>query len=68
MAELVATIKTSLQGEEVIVRAVQFFTSSKWKPQTQSARVATFVGRPPIPIIMLILTFISFSSSSFRVS
>jgi hypothetical protein len=60
MAELVANTKTSLQGEEVIVRAVQFFSSGKWRTQSQSARIATFAGRPPIPIGMLILTFIGF--------
>ena len=60
MADLVANSKTSLQGEEVIVRAVQFFTSGKWRTQSQSARVATFAGRPPIPVGMLILTVIAF--------
>ncbi len=60
MAELVATKKTSLQGEEVIVRAVQFFTSGKWRTQSQSSRIATFAGRPPIPVGMLILTVIGF--------
>lgn len=60
MAELVANTKTSLQGEEVIVRAVQFFTSGKWRTQSQSARIATFAGKPPIPVGMLILTVIAF--------
>lgn len=60
MAESVANTKTSLQGEEVIVRAVQFFSNSKWRTQSQSARIATFAGRPRIPIGLLILTFIGF--------
>ena len=60
MAELVGNVKTSLKGEEIIVRAVQFFTGGKWRTQSQSARIATFAGRPPIPVGMLILTVIGF--------
>lgn len=60
MADLVATARTTLGGEDVIVRAVQFFTNEKWKPQSQSARIATFQGRPPIPIgsIILMIVFV----------
>jgi hypothetical protein len=60
MADLVATAQTTLGSEEVIVRAVQFFTNEKWRPQTQSARIATFQGRPPIPIgsIILMIVFV----------
>jgi len=60
MADLVATRQTTLPGEEVIVRAVQFFTNEKWRPQTQSERIATFMGRPPIPWGLLLLTIIGF--------
>lgn len=60
MAESVISSKTSLECEEVIVRAVQFFTSGKWRTQSQSPRVATFAGRPPVPVGMLILTVIGF--------
>jgi len=31
MADLVTNGKTSLSSEEVIVRAVQFFSTAKWK-------------------------------------
>lgn len=60
MADLVATSQTSLGAEDVIVRAVQFFTNEKWKPQSQSGRIATFQGRPPIPIgsIILMIVFV----------
>jgi len=58
MADLVATRQTTVPGEEVIVRAVQFFTNEKWRPQTQSERIATFMGRPPFPIGSLILTLL----------
>ena len=61
MAELVGHGKTSLQSEDVVVRAVQFFTSGKWRTQSQSARIATFIGRPPIPIGMIVLTVIGFA-------
>lgn len=60
MAELMSNGKTTLPGEEVIVRSIPFFTSGKWKCQSQSARVATFVGRPPIPWGLLFLTIIGF--------
>jgi len=60
MAQMVTNSRTTLPGEEVIVRAVQFFTNEKWRPQTQSARNATFEGKPPIPWGLLILTIIAF--------
>ena len=60
MADLVATAKTSLGAEDVIVRAVQFFTNEKWRPQSSSGRIATFQGRPPFPIgsIILMIVFV----------
>jgi len=58
MADLVAAAQTSLSAEDVMVRAVQFFTSEKWQPLTQSSRAATFQGRPPIPVGLLFLTII----------
>jgi hypothetical protein len=60
MADLVANAKTSLPGEDVIVRAVQFFTNERWRAQSQSSRVATFVGRPKIPVGLLLLTILGF--------
>jgi hypothetical protein len=55
MAELVTTHQTALPGDEVLVRGVQFFTNEKWRVQTQSARTATFVGRPGVPWVRIIL-------------
>jgi len=60
MADLVAAAQTSLGAEDVMVRAVQFFTNEKWRPTTQSGRVATFQGRPPIPWGYILLTIIAF--------
>lgn len=60
MADSVANAKTSLSGEEVIVRAVQFFSTEKWRATTQSARVVTFQGRPPIPVMMILFTILGF--------
>lgn len=60
MAELVANGKTTLKGDEVIIRAVQFFTTGKWRTQSQSDRIATFAGRPSIPVGLIILTIIGF--------
>lgn len=61
MADLVADKHTSLSPDDVVVRSVQFFTTGRWRAQSQSQRIATFVGRPPIPIGMLILTVIGFA-------
>ncbi len=60
MADLLANAKTTLAGEDVIVRAVQFFTNERWRAQSQSSRVATFVGRPKIPVGLLFLTVLGF--------
>jgi len=60
MADSIANAKTSLSSEEVIVRAIQFFASEKFRTGSQSGRVATFDGRPPIPWGMLLLTILGF--------
>ena len=60
MAEVVTQGTTSLGCEEVIVRAVQFFSAENWRPTIQSARTATFQGKLPIPRFMLLLTVIGF--------
>ncbi len=57
-AGLLLSSYTVLPCEEVILRAIQFFTGEKWRTQTQSARVATFQGRPPFPIGSLIIMII----------
>ena len=56
MPETVSNGKTSLPPEEVIVRAVQFFTGERWRPQTQSARIATFIGRPRVGAMLWLAT------------
>jgi hypothetical protein len=60
VADLLANAKTRLSGEDVIVRAVQFFTNESWRGQSQSPRVATFVGKPKLPWGLLFLTFLAF--------
>lgn len=60
MADQVATKRTSLPAEDTVVRSVQFFTTGRWRAQTQSTRMATFAGRPPIPVGLLIVTIIGF--------
>lgn len=44
MADLVANTYSALHPEDVLVRAVQFFTNEKWRVQSQTNRIATFVG------------------------
>ena len=58
MADLVATTVTTLPPDEVMVRAVQFFTNQKWRAQSQTNRVATFVGVIKVPWIHLLLAII----------
>ena len=60
MADKISNGKTSLSAEEVIVRAVQFFSTEKFKATSQSGRTATFEGRPPIPWGMLLVTILGF--------
>lgn len=60
MPDLVATRSTSLPPEEVLVRAVQFFTTENWRAQSQTNRIATFVGVPKMPWFQLILVLILF--------
>ncbi len=56
----VANGKTSLSSEEVIARAVQFFSKEKFKATSQSGRAATLEGRPPVPWGLLLLTALGF--------
>ena|SRR5215208_554268 len=58
MSDQVANGKTSLGAEEVIVRAVQYFSSTKWRPSGQSGRTATFQGMPPIPWFLILVTVV----------
>lgn len=58
MADLVATRSTSLPPEEVLVRAVQFFTNENWRAQSQTNRIATFVGVPKVPWIHLLIALL----------
>jgi hypothetical protein len=60
MADTVVTKQTSLSGEEVVTRAIQFFSTENWRTTSQSSRNATFEGRTPIPWFMLIFTFIGY--------
>ncbi len=60
MADRLTNSKTSLPGEEVIVRAVQFFATEKFRCSGQSGRAATFDGRPPMPWFLLLVTILGF--------
>jgi hypothetical protein len=60
MADSVFNKQTSLSGEEVVTRAVQFFSTESWRTTSQSPRAATFEGKPPIPWFMMLLTIIGY--------
>lgn len=42
----------------MLVRAVQFFTNESWRAQSQTNRVATFVGVPKIPVFKLLVAIV----------
>jgi hypothetical protein len=60
MADDISKGTTALNCEDVMVRAVQFFSTENWRPTSQSPRTATFQGKPRIPWFMLLLTIIGF--------
>ena len=61
MADLTVKVATTLPSDDVMVSAVQFFTNQKWRVQSQTSRIATFVGVNSIPIFkLLILVFLLF--------
>src|ERR1700722_7160831 len=60
MADFVLTKQTNLSGEEVVTRAVQFFSTENWRTTSQSPRNATFEGRPPIPWFMMLLMIVGY--------
>jgi hypothetical protein len=61
MSDQVANYRTTLSAEEVVVRAVQFFSTEKWRATSQSGRTATFAGMPPIPWGLMALMIIGFA-------
>ena len=60
MADSVLTKQTTLSGEEVVTRAIQFFSTENWRTTSQSSRAVTFEGRPPIPWFMILLTIVGY--------
>lgn len=62
MADQISNGTTSLSSDEVIVRAVQFFSTENWRPTSQSSRTATFQGKPPIPWFYMLLTVAGFAA------
>lgn len=60
MADLTATRNTTLPPEEVLVRAVQFFTNEKWRAQSQTSRIATFVGVGRVAFTQIALMLLLF--------
>lgn len=55
MADSILTKQTNLSGEEVVTRAIQFFSTESWRTTSQSPRNATFEGRPPVPWFLILL-------------
>jgi hypothetical protein len=62
MTEHVYSLRTTLAPEDVVVRAVQYFSTTKWRSSGQSGRTATFEGMPPIPWVHITLMFLAFAA------
>jgi hypothetical protein len=62
MADIVLNQKTSLSGEDVITRAIQFFSTEKWRVTSQGTRAVTFEGRPPLPIAHILFMIVGFAA------
>ena len=60
MADIVITERTSLPGEELTTRAIQFFSTQNWRVTSQSARAVTFEGRTPIPWFHMLCVILGF--------
>ena len=60
MADSVLTKQTTLTGEEIVTRAIQFFSTENWRTTSQSPRAATFEGRPPIPWFLMLLNIVGY--------
>jgi len=65
MAHEVTSGQTNLPSEEVLARAVQFFTNEKWRVQTQSARNVTFLGSGGIPWKSIIIYIVMIVAGIF---
>jgi hypothetical protein len=60
--DITTNCKTSLGNEETIARAVQFFSTEKWRATSQSARTVTFQGIIKIPWFMMLVTVAAFAA------
>jgi hypothetical protein len=60
MADAVLSKQTNLSTEDVVTRAIQFFSTESWRATSQSARAVTFEGRIAVPWFMLLLTVIGY--------
>ncbi len=60
MADIITNQKTSLPCEEVVIRAVQFFSTENWQVTSQSGRAVTLKGKMPIPIGMILLMILGY--------
>ena len=60
MANMVVSKKIELKCDEAIARSVQFFSNQRWRCQSQSEKIATFQGKPPIPWFLILMTLIAF--------
>jgi hypothetical protein len=61
MADSILTKQTKLSGEEVVTRAIQFFSTASWRTTSQSQRNAAFEGRPPVPWFLMLLMILGYA-------
>lgn len=58
MSNTTLTKQTTFSNEDVISQAIQFFTSEKWTPQTQTGRSVTFIGKMPFSAGKILLNMV----------
>lgn len=61
MADQVSNKVTTLAPDEVVVRAVQFFSTERWEATSQSPRSVTFRGKPPFPWLSIFFMVVGFA-------
>src|ERR1700739_2058459 len=55
-----ANQKKSLEGREVVTRAIHFFTDDRWQLKSQTDHTITFPGNAPTPWFLIIMTVIGY--------
>jgi hypothetical protein len=61
MADKTKQVHSPSPAEEILDRAIQYFSTEKFRVTSQAQRTVTFEGRPPFPWGMILLTLLGFA-------